>query len=129
IHDASPETGSYALFGFLGIPAKTRQKLGMDKIEELVIDQLVRLFGASAKNVSDILYKDWAEDIETAVEEDLTPLSSHPNYGPLSLSGIWRQKIVFAGTETHAQYGGHLEAALQSAEQVVFEIKHINKNL
>jgi monoamine oxidase len=51
IHDASPDTGSGALFGFFGMPAKMRQQLGEDKISELVIDQLGRLFGPSAQNV------------------------------------------------------------------------------
>lgn len=129
IHDASPETGSYALFGFLGIPAKIRQQLGKDKILEAVTDQLIRLFGPSAEHVSDILYKDWAEDSETAVEEDLQPLRSYPNYGPPSIPEIWKHKIVFAGTETNAQYGGHLEGALQSAERAVAEIMDSHKNL
>lgn len=126
IHDASPETGSYALFGFLGIPAKIRHEWGKDKILELVIDQLVRLFGPSAKNVSDILYKDWAEDSGTAVEEDMQPLRSFPNYGQPSIVGSWENNIIFAGTETNSQYGGHLEGALQSAEQAVFETMKLN---
>jgi monoamine oxidase len=81
IHDASPETGSGALFGFFGMPAKTRRELGEDKVLKLVIDQLVRLFGTSGQNVSAILYKDWANDSETAVEEDLDPLRDFPSYG------------------------------------------------
>lgn len=31
IHDASPEAGSGALFGFLGIPVEVRQQLGKEK--------------------------------------------------------------------------------------------------
>jgi monoamine oxidase len=81
IHDASPETGSGALFGFFGMPAKTRRELGEDKVLKLVIDQLVRLFGTSGQNVSAILYKDWANDSETAVEEDLDPLRDFPSDG------------------------------------------------
>src|SRR5699024_6958785 len=71
IHDAAPETSSGALFGFFGISAKVRQELGEDKVLKLAIDQLVRLFGPSAQNLSAVLYKDWAKDSETAVEEDL----------------------------------------------------------
>ncbi|MBT2724195.1 FAD-dependent oxidoreductase [Bacillus sp. ISL-46] len=127
IHDASPDTGSGALFGFFGMPAKMRQELGEDKILELVIDQLVRLFGPSAKNdVSSILYKDWSTDLETAVEEDFNPLRDFPIYGKPPQRGIWEKKIIFAGTETNSQFGGHLEGALQSAEQAVFEIINLN---
>ncbi|MBP2242943.1 monoamine oxidase [Cytobacillus eiseniae] len=122
IHDASPETGSGALFGFFGMPAKMRQELGEEKLVKMVIDQFVRLFGPSAKNVSSILYKDWASDVETAVEEDFHPLKDFPVYGKPPQEGIWDKKIIFAGTETNSQFGGHLEGALLSAEQAVLEI-------
>lgn len=122
IHDASPDTGSGALFGFLGIPARMRQELGEDKILNLVIDQFVRLFGPSAKNISSILYKDWAIDSETAVYEDFNPLRDFPLYGEPRKEGVWKKKVIFAGTETNSQYGGHLEGALLSAERAVSEI-------
>ncbi|MBG9446144.1 FAD-dependent oxidoreductase [Cytobacillus firmus] len=126
IHDASPKTGSGALFGFFGMPARTRRELGEDKVLNLVIDQLVRLFGTSAQNVKAILYKDWAEESETAVEEDLNPLRDFPSYGQPPKAGVWEKKIIFAGTETNSPFGGHLEGALQSAEQAVFEIIKLN---
>ena len=122
IHDASPETGSGALFGFFGMPAKMRGELGEETIKTLVIDQLVRLFGAPAENVSAFLYKDWSMDSETASEEDLEPLRSFPSYGLPSNEGIWEKKIIFAGTETDPKFGGHLEGALLSAERAVHEI-------
>lgn len=126
IHDASPETGSGALFGFFGMQASARRELGEDKVLKLVIDQLVRLFGTSAQNVRAILYKDWAKDSESAVEEDLDPLRNFPSYGQPPKSGGWEKKIIFAGTETNSQYGGHLEGALLAAEQAVFEIINLN---
>lgn len=122
IHDASPETGAGALFGFFGMPAKKRQELGEDKVLKLVIDQLVRLFGPSAKNAKAMLYKDWSIDSDTAVEEDLDPLRDFPSYGQPPVSGVWEKRIIFAGTETNLQYGGHLEGALLAAEQAVSEI-------
>ncbi|MBS4217465.1 FAD-dependent oxidoreductase [Bacillus sp. FJAT-49711] len=128
IHDASPETGSGALFGFFGIPAKTRTELGEDKLLKLVIDQLVRLFGHSAKNVNAVLYKDWSRDSETAVEEDFDLLKDFPSYGQPQITGGWENKIFFAGTEASPHFGGHLEGALQSAEQAVFEIIQFMNN-
>ncbi|RWZ54580.1 amine oxidase [Halobacillus fulvus] len=121
IHDASPEKGSGALFGFFGMPAKTRQQLGEEEVMEAVIDQLVRLFGTDARNLEAILYKDWSQDPETAVEEDQEPLRDFPTYGPPPVSGVWEKKIAFAGTETATQFGGHLEGALKAAERAVFE--------
>jgi len=129
IHDASAETGGYALFGFLGLPAEMRQNLGKDQLKELTIGQLVRLFGPEAENVKDILYKDWAEESETAVEEDLLPLRSFPEYDNPHITGVWEDKIAFAGTETSTQYGGHLEGAIQSAERAVLEIMGLHKSL
>lgn len=122
IYDASPNKGAGALFGFFGIPAEARKKMGQDKILKLVANQLVKLFGNEAKNVNALLYKDWSSDAETAVEEDFSPFKNYQSYGQPPLGGVWEKKIIFAGTETDSQSSGHLEGALQSAEQAVFKI-------
>ena len=127
IHDASPDKGSGALFGFFGMPAEVRQKMGRDKVLNLVTDQLVKLFGSEAKNIKAIFYKDWSNDSETAVGEDCSPLKDYQSYGQPSVEGLWEKKIIFAGTETNSQCSGHLEGALQSAEQAVIEIVNLNK--
>ncbi|MFS0892512.1 flavin monoamine oxidase family protein [Peribacillus frigoritolerans] len=129
IYDASPNKGSGALFGFFGMPPEARKKMGQEKILKLVFDQLVKLFGSEAKNVKAILYKDWACDSETAVEEDFSPLKSYQSYGQPPVEGVWEKKIIFAGTETNSQCSGHLEGALQSAEQAVFEIINLYNKL
>ncbi|WGG44786.1 FAD-dependent oxidoreductase [Rossellomorea sp. DA94] len=119
IHDASPDKGAGALFGFFGMPAATRRELGEDKIVELVLEQLKRLFGEQAGSPISLLYKDWSDDPHTAVKEDAEPLMNFPEYGPLGHAGVWERKILFAGTETAAESGGHLEGALRSAERAV----------
>lgn len=121
IHDASPsDTGYGALFGFFGIPATMRQKIGED-IQKLVIEQMTRLFGSLAEEPIAVLYKDWWSDRETAVDADSKPLTDFPNYGPITSPDPWK-KIIFAGTETSPEFGGHLEGALRSAEQAVLKI-------
>ncbi|WP_211146998.1 flavin monoamine oxidase family protein [Paenibacillus dokdonensis] len=127
IHDASPESGAGALFGFFGIPAKTRQELGEDKVLNLVVEQLTRLFGPAAENVSAVLYKDWSRDPDTTVDEDAEPLGDYPSYGPLVGVESWGKKIIFAGTETASEQGEHLEGALQSAERAVSELMELYK--
>lgn len=122
IHDASPETGSGALFGFFGIPATTRRQLGEEHLLKLVIGQLTRLFGPTAENPVSLLYKDWSSDRETAVDDDSRPLSSYPNYGPLIGENTWEKRIIFASTETSSEQGGHLEGALRAAERAVATI-------
>jgi monoamine oxidase len=122
IHDASPVEGYGALFGFFGIPAKTRRELGEERTLQLVLTQLKRLFGPSAEKPISLLYKDWSSDQYTAAEEDVQPLSAFPQYGPPDSVGIWERKVVFAGTETSTVQGGHLEGALRSAERAVLEV-------
>ncbi|WP_058831445.1 MULTISPECIES: flavin monoamine oxidase family protein [Paenibacillus] len=127
IHDASPSTGSGALFGFFGLPAKARLNMGNEQLLELVLEQLTRLFGPAAKHVEGTLFKDWSFDEHTAVEEDTDPLLDYPSYGPIIDGKGSRQNIYFAGTETAYRQGGHLEGALRSAERVVNEvIKHLS---
>jgi monoamine oxidase len=130
IHDASPETGYGALFGFFGIPAKMRQELGEDHTLRLVTEQLTRLFGPQAGEPIALLYKDWASDPETAVEEDAQPLTSFPDYGLPAGKSTWEKRVVFAGTETASGHGGHLEGALHAAERAVSTVMEIvNSNL
>lgn len=127
IHDASPETGYGALFGFFGIPAMMRQDLGEKGVLKLVINQLTRLYGPSAEKPISLLYKDWSSDPATAVDEDSKPLSTFQNYGPLTVTDAWKKGIIFAGTETSSEHGGHLEGALRSAERAVTEILTLYK--
>ncbi|WP_106498394.1 flavin monoamine oxidase family protein [Lentibacillus sp. Marseille-P4043] len=127
IHDASPDTGNGALFGFFGIPAKIRHELGEEKVLKLVIDQLTRLFGPTAEKPISLLYKDWSCDPETAVDDDCKPLNDFPNYGLPANTGAWEKKIIFAGTETSSGHGGHLEGALRSAERAALEVIELYK--
>ncbi len=126
IHDASPTSGSGALFGFFGISSEVRQQMGPEKVKELVADQLIKLFGSEAEKPQEILYKDWSSDAETAVEEDSSPFKNYTSYGQPPSAGEWEELIFFAGTETNSQYSGHLEGALQSAEQAVGKILSLN---
>ncbi|WP_280771766.1 flavin monoamine oxidase family protein [Salipaludibacillus daqingensis] len=128
IHDASPGSGCGALFGFFGLPAKVRQELGEERVLQLVIVQLTRLFGPSAEKPITILYKDWSSDPETAVDDDSKPLTAFPNYGQPTNASEWDKKLIFAGTETSSEHGGHLEGALQSAERAVSEVMELYKS-
>jgi monoamine oxidase len=122
IHDASPDTGYGALFGFFGIPAKMRNELGEERVLKLVVEQLTRLFGPSAEKPISLLYKDWSSDPLTAVDDDSKSLSSFPNYGRPASASVWEKKLIFAGTETSSEQGGHLEGALRSAERAALEV-------
>lgn len=128
IHDASPVSGSGALFGFFGISAEKRNELGEKSLLKLVQEQLIRLFGPLAEHPIALLYKDWSSDPDTAVAEDREPLLDYPVYGPVVGSQSRDKRIFFAGTETARSQGGHLEGALRSADQAVSELMEHFKN-
>lgn len=122
IYDASPPSGPGALFGFFGVPADVRERLGEESVTGLVSAQLAKLFGPQAEQPLAILYKDWALDADTAVAEDSSPFKNYGSYGTPPAAGDWEGKLVFAGTETNAHYSGHLEGALRSAEEAVQKV-------
>ncbi|MDY8094894.1 FAD-dependent oxidoreductase [Paenibacillus polymyxa] len=122
IHDASPASGCGALFGFFRVPAHNRADLGEEAITELVVAQLVRLFGPQANDTMGILYKDWAIEPEVAVTEDLIPFSEYPNYGVPVGEKNAAIPVVFTSTETANIQGGHLEGALWAAERAVSQL-------
>lgn len=122
IHDASPDKGPGALFGFFALPAEARHQLGESRILEMVTAQLVRLFGTEAEHPVSLLYKDWSTEPETAVEEDLNPLGYHPAYRRPTGFGAWADALSFAGTETASDQGGYLEGALLSADLAIGDI-------
>lgn len=127
IHDASPETGYGALFGFFGIPAHIRRQHDEENMRNHVISQLTHLFGSHAEKPISFLYKDWSIDSDTTVEADTEPLSEFPDYGYPHGLDAQKGKIIFAGTETSASHGGHLEGALQSAERAVEQVLKLRK--
>lgn len=116
IHDASPASGpGGALFGFIGVPSDGRHDT--EALRTHILAQLARLFGPAAAQPVKLLVKDWAFDARTAAPQDQQPMFSHPSYGlPSSLKGLWDGRIVFAGTEVAAQFGGYLEGALDAAD-------------
>lgn len=128
IHDASPSDGGpYALFGFVGVPPQARRDESL--LREAIIAQLARIFGPQAQKLEALYLKDWAFDAQTAVDADHLPLRAHPTYGKVpSLKGIWQDRLIFAGTETAPEFGGYLEGALASAEEVLAQILGIEKD-
>ena len=82
--------------------------------------QLTRLFGAEAAEPKQLFIKDWASDPQTSTDADRKTLSMHPAYGTSrALRGLWDDTLQFAGTEFAQQFGGFIEGALESAENVL----------
>ena len=117
IHDASIPEGLAALFGFVGLAAAQRQTAGQ-AWETAALAQLVRLFGVAAGSPLAVHVKDWAQARLTATMHDWPPLAAHPQYATLPNAGsVWRDRLIWAGTETTPAQGGYLEGALEAAER------------
>ena len=119
IHDASPRKGGpYALFGFIGVPPDAREN--EQSLRRKIRHQLERLFGPDAAEPRKLYIKDWARDPRTATDADKMPLSDHPTYGlPPAMTNLWNGKLLFAGTEVAATFGGYIEGALEAADDVL----------
>jgi monoamine oxidase len=77
IHDATTRSGRAALFGFLGVGAAERLRIGEPKLTEACLAQLTRIFGPDALAPTGTIFKDWAADPLTATPGDLTS-TGHP---------------------------------------------------
>jgi monoamine oxidase len=123
IHDASPNnSGPFALFGFVGTPPHQRAALG-EKLVEDMLEQLQDLFGTPARHPTAYHLQDWAQDLFTATERDLTPLNYHPSYGYASEAfEFWDGALLLSGTETAEQYGGFLEGALDASIRTIRKV-------
>ncbi len=120
IHDASPETGPGALFGFFGIGAGARAAIGEAALRERVIAQLVRLFGARAESPLEVYFKDWATDPDTTTPADLEPATlPHGPGGALLQATHGDGRLVLAGAEASREHPGYLEGAVLAAERAV----------
>ncbi|WPB83158.1 flavin monoamine oxidase family protein [Sediminicoccus rosea] len=122
IHDATTASGAAALFGFLGIDADRRQAAGTALLTRACLDQLVRLFGDEARSPVATLLMDWTAEVFTATADDRRG-GAHPvpQRGPW-VSGLWRERLSLAGSETSATDPGYLAGAMDAASRAAAEV-------
>lgn len=116
IHDASMPGGSAALFGFFGIPVRTRRDISEDVLKAHCRAQFTRLFGERASAPKADFIKDWAADPWTATSADLDALGHHANV-PVSFvaEGLWRNRITGIASEWSPQFPGYVAGAIEAA--------------
>lgn len=115
VHDASVPGGPGALWGFVALDADFRD-IGPGERVPLVLDQLRRLFGAPAADPVNYFERDWSTDPYTAerVHRHTTPVPyGHPSFG----EPLWDGRLWWAGAETEAVGGGHMEGAVRSGRR------------
>jgi monoamine oxidase len=118
IHDAGTADGRAALFGFVGIGAQGRARLGQAALTAACIAQLVRLFGPEAGTPRATLVKDWACDPLTATAADQAP-SGHPEPAAQPLQGPWEAALTLAGSEASPVEPGYLAGAVEASVRAV----------
>lgn len=123
VHDASDAEGRHAaLFGFIGVPAAQRERLGRHALIAAAVAQLVRLFGPDAGAPLQVHLQDWAHEPETATAADQAPASAHPAPQSTALPPPWQGRVFLAGTEFAPAFAGYLEGAVGAAEQAVADL-------
>ncbi|MDB6453700.1 FAD-dependent oxidoreductase [Falsirhodobacter sp. 20TX0035] len=121
IHDATTASGKAALFGFVGMPAEQRARVGKDAILSGALAQFQRLFGEEAGRPVATLYKDWAADPLTATPDDQVGGMLTPD--PQGwVGGPWQHRLLMAGSETSPVEPGYLAGAVEAAQRAVAEV-------
>ncbi|WP_134682382.1 flavin monoamine oxidase family protein [Paracoccus ravus] len=118
IHDATTASGAAALFGFLGVGAAERARIGEDALIKACLEQFGRIFGAEALSPRATLYKDWAADHFTATGTDLIS-SGHAAFSPTWVRGPWGDALTLAGSETSPSEPGYLAGAAEASNRAV----------
>ncbi len=120
IHDASMPGGSAALFGFLGVSARDRQRVSEDDLRAHCRAQFARLFGSRAATPVTEAIKDWALDPYTATATDLDGTAHHAE-APASAAatGPWRGRVTGIGSEWSPQFPGYIAGAIEAATRGV----------
>jgi monoamine oxidase len=128
IHDASPNSASsFGLFGFSGLDAKRRARMGRSEFIRQATVQLAALFGEKASRPKAVYFQDWSTERFTANDADRDPQTHHPQYGlNLHLGSAWDGKLEFISTETSFSNGGLLEGALEAGLRFSKRIAGLN---
>lgn len=123
VYDGSPYSSSgaaagYALTSFVGLNALQRRQIGEAQLVEASLAQLEQLFGPGARGVTKIIVKDWSGEAHTTTEADLAGPHQHPHYPPSAPRQVLDGYLSLAGTEAAREYGGIIEGALESADEI-----------
>ncbi|WP_341772513.1 flavin monoamine oxidase family protein [Burkholderia gladioli] len=116
VHDASAPGGPAALFGFLGVPARTRSRAGDELLRQHCRAQLVRLFGEAAGAPRAEILRDWAGVSTVATLADQDGGEPHGVAPPAAIGeGAWRDRLIGVASEWSPQFPGYVAGAIEAA--------------
>ncbi len=117
VHDAGNDDGSLAaLWGFVSALHEYRD-LDFDQRREQVFAQLVRMFGPEASDPLRYLERDWSGDPFTNDEVFWAPKELLAYGHAVFTQPLFGGRLVWAGSETSAESGGHMEGAVLSGQR------------
>ena len=119
IHDASAvDEGMGAIFGFIGVPAATRQRIPAEALIDLCRAQMGRLFGPEALNPTAEWLKDWSTDAFTATHADTSSAGGHATAPPaVAGDGTWQGRITGIASEWSSLFPGYVAGAIDAATE------------
>jgi monoamine oxidase len=131
IHDASSngnnaELQAFALFGFLGVAPAARKQL-VERLPDLILAQLVRIFGDQAISPLKLVIQDWAAEPLTASKHDQLIPNHHPvNHWSTTIEPDWSESLIWSGTETvKGHTNGYLEGAVIASKETVRQLESL----
>lgn len=126
-HDhCGPDGYPAAIFGFVGLPASTRDK-HRTELENAVIDQLVRCFGPEAAKPTSVVIEDWALSPHVCSKMDLETPPAHPQLLPDTIrESHCNGKLFFACAETASRSPGLVEGALDAGSRAANQILELS---
>lgn len=117
VHDAGNDDGSLAaLWGFVSALHDFRDP-DFDARREQVFAQLARMFGPAASDPLRYLERDWSGDPFTNDEVFWAPKELLPYGHPVFAQPLFGGRLVWAGSETSEEGGGHMEGAVASGQR------------
>lgn len=121
MHDASfKENGGYALFGFIGVPALHRTKIGRKALQAACLKQLAFLYGDQVYDYQSAVIKDWAADPHICTQLDLQESSKHPDLKLLPFAQeLQLLSLGFIGSEYANVDPGYLEGAIDAVDTML----------
>lgn len=123
VHDACNADGTVAgLWAFIS-PSHEYRDLSFDDRLDVVFAELGRLFGPTATDPLRYFERDWASDPFTN-DEVVWVRDALPYGHPAMARPRWDGRLVFAGTETAAEGGGHMEGAVNSGLRAAAQVRN-----
>jgi monoamine oxidase len=116
VHDACTHDGAAAgLWGFVAAGHDWRDLPTPERVDR-TFDQLGRLFGPAAADPLQYMERDWSNDPNT--NDEVVWVRETRAYGqPVFAEPALGGRLVWAGTETAAVGGGHMEGAVRAGER------------